>query len=809
VGLLDGHVVHIVDERTQTDAEALVAAIAEHSVDMIDTTPSMFAQLRSAGLLTRVPLAVLALGGEALGGASWSFIRDECRRTGMTAFNCYGPTETTVEAVVAAIDDYDDPAIGRPTAHTRGYVLDSALRPVSYGVTGELYVGGAQLARGYLGRAPETVQRFVADPFVAGERMYRTGDVVRRQPDGSLRYVGRADAQVKIRGHRVEPGEIAVVLESHPGVRQASVAVDWRHGVPRLTAYVTVDDSPSVSELRRLLVARLPRYMVPQRIVIVDDIPLTVNGKLDEAALAAIDSEAATESGGSEPETATESALIDVLTEVLHVGRVDPNADFLELGLDSIAALSVVQSARRRGVAMRARLVLECGSVRELAAAIDAEADGGGNVAPEPGDATGPIPLLPNAHWLYEFGEPRRLAQAEAIRLPEGVTAEQLRAALAVIVDGHEVLRGRLDRATMTLHAGQAGEVLTEVSVAGDLQAAVGAHTTQAIEDLDPEHGKLLAATWLRPPSGQSVLVLAAHVLAMDPVSWQVVLGELDATLHALTAGTTPAPVREHTSYRRWVAVMTERAEALDSEPYWVAQLVGDDPDLGRRRLRPGRDRAAGLLVATAMVDTDTTARLMRSGLPVFEILVAAASRMITRWRQIRGQPTPPPLLALETHGRADALFDGSVDTTETVGLLSGIYPLRVDSEDPREVRELLAAIPGDGVDYGLLRYLRSNTANRLADFGGPQLLLNYLGHADIGGTSGLWLDRSLLNGVSPLPEPDLAVRFELSLVATVLGSGAHQVLVTQWRSLPDILSDSDISELQALWQQALEEIVA
>ena len=225
VALLDGHVVHVVDERTQTDAEALVAAIAEHGVDMIDTTPSMFAQLRSAGLLTRVPLAVLALGGEALGGASWSFIRAECRRTGMTAFNCYGPTETTVEAVVAAIDDYDDPSIGRPTAHTRGYVLDSALRPVAYGVAGELYLGGAQLARGYLGRAPETVQRFVADPFVAGERMYRTGDVVRRQPDGSLHYVGRADAQVKIRGHRVEPGEIAVVLESHPGVRQASVAV--------------------------------------------------------------------------------------------------------------------------------------------------------------------------------------------------------------------------------------------------------------------------------------------------------------------------------------------------------------------------------------------------------------------------------------------------------------------------------------------------------------------------------------------------------------------------------------------------------
>ena len=313
---------------------------------------------------------------------------------------------------------------------------------------------------------------------------------------------------------------------------------------------------------------------------------------------------------------------------------------------------------------------------------------------------------------------------------------------------------------------------------------------------------------WLRPSTGQSVLVLAAHVVAMDPVSWQVVLGELDATLHALMAGKAPAPVREHTSYRRWVHALIERAESLDNAPFWAAQLDGDDPDLGRRRLMPDADRAGGLVVATAMLDVDTTGRLLTSGLPVFEVLVAAAARMITRWRQLRDQPTPPPLLALETHGRADALFDGSVDTTETVGLLSAIYPLRVATEDPRQVRELLRAIPGDGVDYGLLRYLRRDTARRLAGFTGPQLLLNYLGRADVGGTSGLWLDRGLLSGVSPLPEPELAVRYELSLVATVLGGGDHQVLVTQWRSLPDVLDESDIATLQTLWTQALEEMV-
>jgi mycobactin peptide synthetase MbtF len=639
--------------------------------------------------------------------------------------------------------------------------------------------------------------------------MYRTGDLVRRQPDGSLQYVGRADTQVKIRGHRVEPGEIAVVLESHPDVRHASVMVRERQGVPRLIAYVALVDSASVNELRRMLLARLPRYMVPQRIVVVDEIPLTPNAKLDEAALAALDSTALTQSRATEPETETESALTAVLTEILHVNGVDPDADFVELGLDSIMALSVVQAARRRGIALRARLILECASVRELAAAIDAEAAEVTRPTAYDESAGGPIPLLANAHWLYEFGEPRRLAQAEAIRLPDGVTGEQLRASLATIVAGHEVLRSRLDRASMTLCVDQSRDILTETTVFGDLRSAVATQTAQAIEAIDPERGRLVTAAWLRPPTGQSVLVLAAHVLALDPVSWQVVLGELDATLHALMAGKTPAAIREQTGYRQWVRAMLSRAESLDSEPYWTMQLAGDDPELGRRRLAPASDRAAGLLVRTAMLDVDVTARLLKSGLPVFDILVAAASRMITRWRQQRGQPKPPPLLALETHGRADALFDDAIDTAETVGLLSAIYPLRVDTDDPRRVRDLLTAIPGDGVDYGLLRYLRRDTAGRLAAFDGPQLLLNYLGHAEVGGTSGLWLDRGLLNGVSPLPEPDLAVRYELSLVATVLGDGEHQVLVTQWRALPDILSESDITALQRLWTGALEELVS
>lgn len=795
--LLEGHAVHIVDDDVQRDAEALVDTIGRYGIDMIDTTPSMFAQLHAAGLLTTVPLEVLALGGEAVGIPAWNLIRDECARTGMAAYNCYGPTETTVEAVVAAITDHEQPTIGRPTSPTRAYVLDSWLRPVPDGVPGELYLAGGQLTRGYLGRPGETAGRFVADPFAAGRRMYRTGDVVRREADGALQFLGRSDAQVKIRGFRVEPSEIAAVLQAHPGVRHAHVAVRRHRRGTRLTAYVTAHPAPAVAELRDVLAKRLPRYMVPHRIVVVDQIPLTNHGKVDEAALATITVD---DGPSAAAETETEAALVQVLAELLDGAEIDVTADFLALGLDSIVALSVVQAARRRGIPLRARLMLECASVRELAVAIDNE-----SVSAEPNDhdETGPIPLLPNAYWLYEHGDPRRLAQTESIWLPDGITGGQLRQMLRAVVDGHEVLRCRLDVETMTLVAHEPGDILSEVTVEGDLAEAVAWHADESVQRLDPQRGSMLTGVWLRRPDGPGVLVLTAHVLALDPASWRIVLGELDAAWHTMRSGKAPKPIREHTSLRRWSRLLRERAQELQTCDFWAGQLDGEDPAIGARRVRPQTDRAGDVVVTVSVADADVSARLVSSKVPTPHLLAVAAARTVTRWRLQRGQQPRPPLLALETHGRADGTL-ADVDTSDTVGLLTAIYPVRVQSTQD------LAAVPGDGIDYGLLRYLRPDTAKRLRGYRDPQLLLNFLGRIHVGLDGGvLRADRALLTGVSPLPEPDLAVRHELTIVAAVLGEGDAPVLAAQWRTLPDILSADDVVILQSLWQESLREVVS
>jgi len=795
--LLDGHSLHIIDDDMQRDAEALVEAIGRFGLDMIDTTPSMFDQLRNAGLLERVPLAVLALGGEALRITAWQAIQKECARTGMTAFNCYGPTETTVEAVVAAIDEHTRPAIGRPTRTTRAYVMDAWLRPVPGGAAGELYLAGEQLTRGYLGRAAETATRFVADPNGRGGRMYRTGDVVRRMPDGVLEFLGRSDAQLKIRGFRVEPGEIVAVLNSHDGVRGAYVTTRSHANGPRLTAYVAGGlNPPAVAELRSMLIDRLPRYLVPHHIVVLDELPLTAHGKIDENALAATD---AVVGPAIPPDTPTEVGLAGALTDVLGTTVVDVTAGFLQMGVDSIVALSVVQAARRRGIALRARLMVECETIRELAAAIDSDA-----ARHEPVDeGGGPIPVLAGVHWLYEYGDARRLAQTEVIRLPNTITRDGLDALLGTVIDGHEMLRCRLDRDAMTFVAQPKTDILREVWTSGELVDDVAKQSLAATESLDPQAGRLLSAVWLREHDGPGVLVLTAHVLAMDPGSWRIVLSELDAGLHALASGRKPTPAREHTSYRQWSRLLTQRAAALETEDFWIGELQGADPPLGTRRLRPQTDRVGDLAISISTCGAELTARLLSMPHPIGDLLVTAAARTVTEWRRRRGQDTPAPLLALETHGRADLDIediDNTADTSDTVGLLSAIYPLRVHSDGPTD----LARIPGSGVDYGLLRYWRSDT--HLREHPEPQLLLNYLGSVHVG-VGDLELDRELMSEMSRVPEPEQAVRHELTVVAGILGTGDARVLAAQWRALPDILDDADIAALQELWSATLQEM--
>ncbi|PWW65821.1 non-ribosomal peptide synthetase [Actinokineospora spheciospongiae] len=333
--MFDGHALHVVTEDVQRDPDLLVELIERDRIDFIEVTPSHAVQLAAAGLFRdgRCPLLVLGVGGEAVPSTLWRDIRE---LEGTEGYNLYGPTESTVDALAARIGANPRPVVGRPTANTRAYVLDRALRPVPPGVLGELYVAGAGLARGYLDRAGLTAERFTADPYgPAGARMYRTGDLVRYLPDGSLDYVGRADDQVKVRGFRIEPGEIAAALSRHDSVAQA--VVDVREDTPggkRIVGYVVPRTTLDLPALRAHLSAALPDYMVPSAFVELAALPLTAHGKLDRRALPAPDP--APPTGTREPATPLEEVLCAVFAEALGKPRVGADADFFAGGGHSL-----------------------------------------------------------------------------------------------------------------------------------------------------------------------------------------------------------------------------------------------------------------------------------------------------------------------------------------------------------------------------------------------------------------------------------------------------------------------------------------
>lgn len=736
----------------------LVAKLRDQGITTLFLTTALFNQVVSLIPDAFSSLRYLLFGGEAVDPGA---VRRVLRHGRPIHFlHVYGPTENTTFSTWHAITELSDAAktvpIGRPISNSQAYILDRLLRPVPIGVTGELYVAGDGLAEEYLHRPELTAKAFIhacIAPASTATRLYRTGDLARfcTTAGGSsgvgIEFVRRADNQIKLRGFRVEPGEIEAVLGQHPQVREAAVIVNEDAGGRRLVAYVI--QSPQCAEtapalrsiLRSYVQQHLPDYMVPAAFVIEQALPLSPNGKVDRRALAArrIDPQPAEHFAAAQ--TAIESTLVGIWQDVLRVAQVGIHDNFFELGGDSIISIQLVSRARKAGLHITAKQVFQKRTIAELALVATSDA---GPAQPAQSLVTGEVALTPIQRWFFaeKPANPHHFNQSTYLEVAADISPALLRQVLQKLLVHHDALRLRYTRTSagwQQSHGAAPSEVSLAVSDLSELPAAEqDLATTGQIaalqESLNIEDGPLLrAALFVLGAQRPARLFITIHHLAVDGVSWRILLEDLQTAYGQLSSGEDIVLPAKTTSFQAWAHWLTQQG-AAQMEPQlagWLARLPAVASALPQDQ-DAGANTVATALHVTRALSAELTRALLQEAPAAYhtqvnDLLLTALMQTVTDWTK-----EDTLLLALESHGREE-LHTG-IDLSRTVGWFTTLYPVYLTlagmDEDVgsaiKSIKEQLRQIPNSGIGYGILRYLSESPA--LAQLPEPQLSFNYMG---------------------------------------------------------------------------------
>ncbi|WJM89444.1 non-ribosomal peptide synthase/polyketide synthase [Pseudomonas brenneri] len=715
----------------------LIETIGRYQITTLHFVPSMLqAFIHEAGVEACGSLKRIICSGEALPVDAQQQVFSKLPGAGL--FNLYGPTEAAIDVTHwRCVDERRASVpIGVPIDNLRTQILGSGLSLLPVGAGGELYLGGVGLARGYHQRPGLTAERFVPDPFNAGERLYRTGDLARYRVDGVIEYLGRLDHQVKLRGLRIELGEIEASLCDHELVREAVVlAQDGK----QLVAYLvlTCEQPPADwrEQLKASLLQGLPEYMVPQHLLALTVLPLMPNGKLDRKSLPR--AEAGVQAEYVAPASDIEKALAAIWRDVLRVEQVGLEDNFFELGGDSIVSIQVVGRARQAGIAFSPRDLFQHQTVRSLAQVCQANVA----VTIDQGPVSGEAPLTPVQQWFFEQPMTQRAHWNQSLLLTPRETLDlaHVDAAVLRLIEQHDGLRLRFEAGTQGWT--QAHGAMPDASPVWQRQAAtaeeLNALCDEAQRSLSLAQGPLLRVLLVNMADGSQRLLLAIHHLVVDGVSWRVLLEDLQSLLTQARAGATLALPAKTSAYKVWAEQLQDYAQrpALARElDYWQAALADAPADLPCDHLQGGLSNALGQKVSVTF-DAQLTRQLLQEvpaayRTQVNDLLLTALARVIARWS---GEQSV--LIQLEGHGREELFED--IDLTRTLGWFTSLFPVKLTPAQDlagsiKAVKEQLRAVPGKGLGFGVLRYLGEPQVQAiLAELPAPRITFNYLGQFD------------------------------------------------------------------------------
>ncbi|MCR8984709.1 amino acid adenylation domain-containing protein [Brevibacillus laterosporus] len=784
--LTSGATLHLLSDEVRYDIERLHRYYQQHQITVSYLPTQMFELFMEWPTQS---LRILNTGGDKLN----RFIPQPCR-----FINNYGPSENTVLAtsyeVTKALPNIP---IGKPANNVRIHVINrhGQLQPI--GVPGELCISGAGLARGYLNRDDLTNTAFTSNPFVEGERMYRTGDIARWLPDGNLEFLGRKDQQVKIRGYRIELGEIESRLNAFETIQMAVVEPKELESKKVLCAYIVADEAPDYGELRKYLAVHLPDYMIPTFYMTLPKLPLTTNGKVDRKALPLPSTDEQYGKQYVAPTNETQELLAKIFADVLGIDRIGIQDNFFELGGDSINAIQIV--ARLGNYQLKADInqIFLYPTIEELSLYVKQMK----SVATQE-EIVGEVPLTPIQHWFFaqQMTDQHHWNQSVMLHAPTGLEVEILRAVLTELISYHDALRmiysmesdGRVIQINRGVkEAGEKAFSLAIIDLRNEYDSAVltsriEAEATRIQESLDLTQGPLFKATLFQTAWGDHLL-LTIHHLVVDGVSWRILLEDLQTAYDQAQRGEViQLPAKTH-SYQDWARALKEFADnkTIAKEwDYWkkletiqIQPLPQDYMD--------GTNTWQSLQSKVAHLTSEETDNLLKHAPQAYhteinDLLLTALARTIHEWT---GESNI--LVDLEGHGREDIIKE--INISRTIGWFTSLYPvnLTISSEHDlsyqiKATKESLRSVPQKGIGYGILAYLAGSDQREGCQLTRKsEISFNYLGQFEQAKGEGLLQPSNMPKG--PLFCPNNNRSYQLDVIGSVSEKQLHiQILYSQ-----------------------------